>query len=43
MVGCDRRFWIHNQWAKDLIDKMGIKYEDVIVSYFDIDTKNLLI
>jgi predicted dehydrogenase len=20
MVGCDRRFWIHNQWAKQLID-----------------------
>ena len=20
MVGCDRRFWIHNQWAKDLIE-----------------------
>ncbi|NLE45414.1 MAG: Gfo/Idh/MocA family oxidoreductase [Chloroflexi bacterium] len=20
MVGCDRRFWIHNQWAKELID-----------------------
>lgn len=21
MVGCDRRFWIHNQWAKQLIDE----------------------
>lgn len=21
MVGCDRRFWIHNQWAKNLIDE----------------------
>ena len=20
MVGCDRRFWTHNQWAKDLIE-----------------------
>ena len=20
MVGCDRRFWTHNQWAKQLID-----------------------
>ena len=20
MVGCDRRFWTHNQWAKELID-----------------------
>ena len=20
MVGCDRRFWIHNQWAKELIE-----------------------
>jgi predicted dehydrogenase len=20
MVGCDRRFWIHNQWARELID-----------------------
>ncbi|MBI4585858.1 MAG: Gfo/Idh/MocA family oxidoreductase [Planctomycetes bacterium] len=21
MVGCDRRFWIHNQWAKQLIEE----------------------
>jgi len=21
MVGCDRRFWIHNQWAKELIEQ----------------------
>lgn len=21
MVGCDRRFWVHNQWAKELIEK----------------------
>lgn len=21
MVGCDRRFWIHNQWAKNLIEE----------------------
>ncbi len=21
MVGCDRRFWIHNQWARQLIDE----------------------
>lgn len=21
MVGCDRRFWTHNQWAKELIEK----------------------
>ena len=21
MVGCDRRFWTHNQWAKELIDQ----------------------
>jgi len=21
MVGCDRRFWIHNQWAKELIEE----------------------
>ena len=21
MVGCDRRFWTHNQWAKDLIEQ----------------------
>ncbi len=21
MVGCDRRFWIHNQWAKELVEK----------------------
>jgi predicted dehydrogenase len=21
MVGCDRRFWTHNQWAKELIDE----------------------
>lgn len=21
MVGCDRRFWTHNQWAKNLIDE----------------------
>ena len=20
MVGCDRRFWVHNQWAKELIE-----------------------
>lgn len=21
MVGCDRRFWVHNRWAKDLIEQ----------------------
>jgi predicted dehydrogenase len=21
MVGCDRRYWVHNEWAKDLIEK----------------------
>ena len=21
MVGCDRRFWTHNQWAKELVDQ----------------------
>lgn len=21
MVGCDRRFWVHNEWAKDLVEK----------------------
>lgn len=24
--------------AKDVVDKMGLRYEDIIVSYFDIDT-----
>src|SRR6266849_5476047 len=24
MVGCDRRFWTHNQWAKDLIEQKVI-------------------